>query len=53
MFNVIHTATNSRYADGNDIRLVKLAPIALLNSYKLTTNSGKHLKGIIQAHMVF
>ena len=27
-FDVFHAATGNRFADGNDIRLVKLAPIA-------------------------
>ena len=42
-FDVLHTATNNRYVDGNDIRLVNLGPIALFSTYKLTTFSRKHL----------
>ena len=37
-FDVLHAATNNRYVDGNDIRLVKLGPIALFSKYKLTTS---------------
>ena len=33
-FDVVHAATNNRYADGNDIRLLNLGPIALFSSYK-------------------
>ena len=50
-FDVLHAATNNRYADGNDIRLVNLGPIGLFN-YKLTTASGKHLENIDHAHIV-
>ena len=39
-FDVLHAATNKRYVDANDIRLVKLGPIALFSIYKLTTSSG-------------
>ena len=52
-FDVLHaTAPNNRYADGNDIRLVNLGPIALFSNYKLTTSSGKHLENIDHAHIV-
>ena len=51
-FHVLHAATNNRYADGNDIRLVNLGPIALFSNYKLTTSSGKHLEKIDDAHIV-
>ena len=51
-FEVIKKADNSRYANGNDIRLVNLGPIALFSSFKLTTNSGKHLEDISHAHLV-
>ena len=50
-FDVLHAATNNRYADGNDIRLVNLGPIALFSNYKFTTSSGKHLKNIDHAHI--
>ena len=42
-FDVLDSATNNRYVDGDDIRLVNLGPIALFIIYKLTTSSGKHL----------
>ena len=42
-FEVLHAATNNRYTDGNDIRIVNLGPNALFSIYKLTTSSGKHL----------
>ena len=51
-FDVLHAATNNRYADGNDIRLVNLGPIALFSNYKLTTSSGKHLENIDHSHIV-
>ena len=51
-FDVLHAATNNRYVDGNDIRLVDLSPIALFSNFKLTTSSGKHLENIDHAHIV-
>ena len=51
-FDVLHAATNNRYADGNDIWLVNLGRIALFSKYKLTTSSGKHLENIDHAHIV-
>ena len=51
-FDVLHAATNNRYVDGNDIRLVNLGPIGLFSNYRLTTSSGKHLKNIDHAHIV-
>ena len=51
-FDVLHAATNNRYVDGNNIRLVNLGPIALFSNYKLTTSSGKHLENIDHAHIV-
>ena len=51
-FDVLQAATNNRYADGNDIRLVNLRPIALFSNNKLTTSSGKHLENIDHAHIV-
>ena len=52
IFDVLHAATNNRYADGNDIRLVNLGPIALFSNHKLTTCSVKHLENIDHAHIV-
>ena len=51
-FEVIKSADNSRYVNGNDIRLVKLGPVALFSNLKLTTSSGKHLEDISHAHLV-
>ena len=51
-FDVLHAATNNRYVDGNDIRLVNLGSIAIFSIYKLTTSSGKHLENIDHAHIV-
>ena len=51
-FDVLHAATNNRYVDGNDIRLVNLGPIALFSNYILTTSSGKHIKDVSHAHVV-
>ena len=50
-FDVLHAATNNRYVDGKDIRLVNLGPIGLFSNYKLTTSSGKHLENIDHAHI--
>ena len=51
-FDVVHAATNNRYADGNDIRLVNLGPVGLLSNYKLTTSSSKRLEDVSHAHIV-
>ena len=51
-FNVLHAASNDRYADNIDISLVNQGPIALFSFYKLTTKSGKHLEDISHAHIV-
>ena len=51
-FDALHAATNNRYVDGIDIRLVNLGSIALFNVYKLTTFSGKHLENIDHAHIL-
>ena len=42
---------NSRYATGNDIKLVDTGPIALFSNFKLTTSSAKQLEYIIHAHI--
>ena len=52
VFDVLEAATNNRYIDAFDIRLVYLRPIALFIIYKLTTSSGKHLEEISHAHIV-
>ena len=51
-FDVIHTATNNRYVDGNDIWLVNLGVNALFNNSELPSGSGKHLENIHHAHIV-
>ena len=51
-FEVIKKADDSRYGNGNDIRLVNLGPIALFSIFRLTTSSGKHLEDISHAHLV-
>ena len=51
-FEDIKRADNSRYANGNDIRLVNLGLVALFSNLKLTTSSGKHLEDISHAHLV-
>ena len=50
-FEVLKKEDNSRYANGNDIRLVNLGPIALFSDFKLTTSSGKHLEDISHTHL--
>ena len=52
-FDGIHAVSSNRYADGKDIRLINLGPIALFSSFKLTTSSGKHLEEISHAHIVY
>ena len=32
IFDVLHAATKNKYADGNDIRVVNLGPIALFSN---------------------
>ena len=51
-FDGLHAATNNRYADNNNTRLVIFVPIALFSIYKLTTRPGKHLEDISHAHIV-
>ena len=51
-FEVIEKAENSRYANGNDIRLVNLGPIVLFSKFILRKSSGKRLENISQAHIV-
>ena len=51
-FEVVKRADNSRYENGNDIRLVTLGPVELFSNFKLTTSSGKHLEDISHAHLV-
>ena len=51
-FDVLHAATNNRYVERNDIRLVNLGSIGLFSNYKLTTSSGKHLENNDHAHIV-
>ena len=46
----IKKADNSRYANGNNIRLINLGPIASFSKYILTTGSGKHVEDISLAH---
>ena len=50
--DVLQAASNNRYVDTSDIRLVSLGPIALFSNYKLPTSSGKHLEEISHAHIV-
>ena len=51
-FDVLYAATNNRYVDGDNIRLVNLGAIALFSIYKLAAASGKHLEEIIHARIV-
>ena len=51
-FEVIKRADNSRYANGNDIRLVNLGSTDLFSNFKLTTSSGKHLEDINHSHII-
>ena len=51
-FEVIKKVDDSRYGNGNDIRLINLGPIALFSNFKLSTSSGRHLEDISHAHLV-
>ena len=51
-FDVLHAATNNRYANGNVIRLVHFGPVALFSNGILTTSSGKHIEEISHTHIV-
>ena len=51
-FDVVHAATNNRYADIKDIKLVSLGLIALFSNYMLTASSGKQLKDLSHAYIV-
>ena len=42
-FEVVKKADDSRYGNGNDIKLVNLCPKALFSNFKLATSSAKHL----------
>ena len=52
-FELIHAATNNRYADGDDIKLVNFGPIASFSKYKLKTSSGKHIEDNSLALFIF
>ena len=51
-FEVIKKPDNSRYANGNAIRLFNLGSTALFSNFKLTASSGKHLEDFSHAHIV-
>ena len=51
-FDVLHVASNDRFADNKDIKLGTLGATAFISNYKLTTSSGKHLEDVIHAHIV-
>ena len=51
-FDALHAATNNRYIDGDDIRLVNAGPIALFSKYKLQSSSGKHIEETNHANIV-
>ena len=51
-FDVLHAPTNNRYVDGNDIKLVKLAPVASFSTYNLTTSRGNYIEEISHANIV-
>ena len=49
--DVLYAATNKRYVDGIDEKLVQLGPIALFSNIRLTTLSGRHLEEISHAYI--
>ena len=50
--DVLQAATNIRYADGDNIRLVNESPIAFFRKFKLQSSSGKNIEEINHAHIV-
>ena len=52
LFDVLHSAINNRYVDGNDIILVIPGPIALFNMYNFATSIGKRIEEISESHIV-
>ena len=51
-FDVVHPADNIRYANGNNVRLIKSGRNAFFSNFKLTAGSGKHLEDTSRAHIV-
>ena len=51
-FEIIKKADKSTYANGSDIRLINLGPIALFSNIILTKSSGKRLEDISPTHIV-
>ena len=51
-FDVLQAASNNRYVDTSNFRLVILGPIALFSNYKLSKSSSKQLEEISHAHIV-
>ena len=51
-FDILHAATNKRFAHRDSLRLVNLGPTALISNYKLRTSSGKDSENIDHAHIV-
>ena len=51
-FELIKKADKSGFANGNNIRLNNLGPIALFSLFKSTTLSSKHLEDISHVHIV-
>ena len=51
-FEVVKKFDNSRYANGNDIRLVNLGPFALFRNFKQTNYKGKHAEDFTHARIV-
>ena len=52
-FEIIKKVDNSRYGNGNDIKLIHLTLIALFSTFKMTTSSRKHLKKISLVRILF
>ena len=51
-FEVTKNADSSRYANGNDIRLINLGPTALFSNFNSSKSSGNHLEDVSHAHIV-
>ena len=51
-FRVVHAATRTRYADGNEMKSIYLGTTTLFSYNRLTTSSGKHIEAFSQAYFV-
>ena len=48
----VRNNNNTRYADGDEISLVNIGPVALFSEAKLVTSSRKHLEKVDNLHPI-